>query len=350
MSSGMKEPLLLEGIDIGIDKLDKLDKLDELDELVDELERKLNESRGNNLLNNIGDILKKILLLITTNCKNYIDDKFNNKFTIRSQFYCTKRKQIHKLYESLKKELHKEKKNIYEEEYKYQLEQKKQEVYRLLIEISSKEKEKNIIELMLLNSKRRDEIYKSFELEREEDTILGILNIDNKNNNYTYIVYNTINIYNKLCENGIILNEIEQKAKEPSEKIKTIFKDIKKDVTHKKSIMCMIAVEYIKEMELIMNNLIDNERLDHLKATLKATLNDFTEMRKEYEKYINEKNISIQGLQNGGNAKVTKINKKEILGMERCIYKKAGDRKEYLKHKGELITVKDYKKRMKDKK
>jgi hypothetical protein len=53
MSSGMKEPLLLEGIDIGIDKLD------ELDELVDELERKLNESRGNNLLNNIGDILKK---------------------------------------------------------------------------------------------------------------------------------------------------------------------------------------------------------------------------------------------------------------------------------------------------
>lgn len=36
----------------------------------------------------------------------------------------------------------------------------------------------------------------------------------------------------------------------------------------------------------------------------------------------------------GGNAKVTKINKKEILGRERCIYKKAGDRKEYLKHKG----------------
>jgi hypothetical protein len=52
----------------------------------------------------------------------------------------------------------------------------------------------------------------------------------------------------------------------------------------------------------------------------------------------------------GGNAKVKKINKKTILGRERCIYKKPGDRKEYLKHKGELITVKDYKKRMKDKK
>ena len=63
MSSGMNEPLLLESIDIGIDKLD---------ELVDELEIKLNESRGNNLLNNIGDILKNILLLITTNCKNIL--------------------------------------------------------------------------------------------------------------------------------------------------------------------------------------------------------------------------------------------------------------------------------------
>jgi hypothetical protein len=52
----------------------------------------------------------------------------------------------------------------------------------------------------------------------------------------------------------------------------------------------------------------------------------------------------------GGNAKVKKMAKKEILGRERCIYKKPGDRKEYLKHKGELITVKDYKKRMKDKK
>jgi hypothetical protein len=42
----------------------------------------------------------------------------------------------------------------------------------------------------------------------------------------------------------------------------------------------------------------------------------------------------------GGNTKI----KKDILGKQRCIYKKAGDRKEYVKYKGDLITVKDYKK------
>ena len=48
----------------------------------------------------------------------------------------------------------------------------------------------------------------------------------------------------------------------------------------------------------------------------------------------------------GGNAKITKTIKKEILGKERCIYKKSGDRKEYVKHKGDLITVSEYKKIM----
>ena len=35
--------------------------------------------------------------------------------------------------------------------------------------------------------------------------------------------------------------------------------------------------------------------------------------------------------------------KKEILGKDRCIYKMPGDRKEYIKYKGELVTVKDFK-------
>jgi hypothetical protein len=57
----------------------------------------------------------------------------------------------------------------------------------------------------------------------------------------------------------------------------------------------------------------------------------------------------------GGNAnikavnKIKKLNKKTILGKERCIYKIQGDRKEYLRYKGDLITVKDYKKVMSNK-
>ena len=35
--------------------------------------------------------------------------------------------------------------------------------------------------------------------------------------------------------------------------------------------------------------------------------------------------------------------KKEILGKDRCIYKIPGDRKEYVKYKGELVTVKEFK-------
>lgn len=51
-----------------------------------------------------------------------------------------------------------------------------------------------------------------------------------------------------------------------------------------------------------------------------------------------------------GGKKSKKIPKKEILGKMICIYKIPGDRKEYVKHKGKLITVKDYKELMKAKK
>lgn len=52
---------------------------------------------------------------------------------------------------------------------------------------------------------------------------------------------------------------------------------------------------------------------------------------------------------NTGGKKSKKLPKKEILGKLRCIYKIPGDRKEYLKHKGKLITVKKYKELMKAK-
>ena len=51
-----------------------------------------------------------------------------------------------------------------------------------------------------------------------------------------------------------------------------------------------------------------------------------------------------------GGKKSKKQPKKEILGVMRCIYKLPGDRKEYVKHKGKLITIKDFKEFMKPKK
>lgn len=57
-----------------------------------------------------------------------------------------------------------------------------------------------------------------------------------------------------------------------------------------------------------------------------------------YNKYVEEHKHLFP--QTGGK----KLKKKEILGTEKCIYKKQGDRKEYIRHKGKLITVKEYRK------
>ena len=56
----------------------------------------------------------------------------------------------------------------------------------------------------------------------------------------------------------------------------------------------------------------------------------------------------IKGLLSGkGGGSYKKTNKKNILGKERCIYKISGDRKEYIKYKGNFIAVREYKKLMK---
>ena len=57
----------------------------------------------------------------------------------------------------------------------------------------------------------------------------------------------------------------------------------------------------------------------------------------------------VAGAGNGGK-KSKKLPKKDILGKTKSIHKIPGDRKEYVKHKGKLITVKSYKELMKKKK
>jgi hypothetical protein len=95
-----------------------------------------------------------------------------------------------------------------------------------------------------------------------------------------------------------------------------------------------------KGITIIINKLIE----------IKTRVNDMVEQREEQEEQV------AQGGKNKKNKKPTKptmsikpikptiTGKKDILGKQRCIYKKSGDRKEYVKYKGDLITVKDYKK------
>lgn len=89
----------------------------------------------------------------------------------------------------------------------------------------------------------------------------------------------------------------------------------------------------------------DGNLYDDLLKSYKDRLNNASS--KEIEIEIE---LGISTTQNGGgNANITKKSKKSILGKDRCIYKKAGDRKEYLRYKGDLIAVKDYTKLMKAK-
>ena len=98
----------------------------------------------------------------------------------------------------------------------------------------------------------------------------------------------------------------------------------------------MISPIIIQLLRIIKENKGNTERM-----------NTLTDLRKRLEGY-NERLLGYifpqckNKLFGGGSYKKTN-KKKNILGRERCIYKKSGDRKEYLKYKGDLITVKEYK-------
>lgn len=47
--------------------------------------------------------------------------------------------------------------------------------------------------------------------------------------------------------------------------------------------------------------------------------------------------------------KVSRVNKKDVLGKQRNIYKFAGDKKEYIKYKNKYVLVKKYKEMQKTK-
>jgi hypothetical protein len=126
-----------------------------------------------------------------------------------------------------------------------------------------------------------------------------------------------------------------------------------------------MSKDMIEKIDGFRRNRYGNDTIDEFNNEKKQNpnlfLNDFLRQRYEnkiidaYNEYTNNNetvdNMSLNDFIKinksvGGNRK---INKKSILGKVRCIYKIQGDRKEYLRYKGDLITVKDYKERMKAK-
>ena len=116
---------------------------------------------------------------------------------------------------------------------------------------------------------------------------------------------------------------------------------------------------YSEEQREEFKEILGNANLDKKVIDSKILLNfndenKTAELKRQLEDLMkNIGNNDNNNLSSGGKKKVNPVKpamngKKEILGKQRCIYKKAGDRKEYVKYKGALITVKDYKKVMKD--
>jgi hypothetical protein len=121
----------------------------------------------------------------------------------------------------------------------------------------------------------------------------------------------------------------EELAREAKKKALLTAKDIE-DILHTKHLSSEEFEKYQEEKQIKENQ---EERRKKIMETLR-------------KQKLTEAQKTQQQKTDGGNNKnkPSIIVKKEILGKKRCIYKKTGDRKEYVKYKGNLITVKDYKK------
>lgn len=107
-----------------------------------------------------------------------------------------------------------------------------------------------------------------------------------------------------------------------------------------------------KNINLLLQ-IINENKNDTTKIVSELTplLNKLIQYRGKIFEYIFVVKCGKNGIKDlykgKGGGSYKKTNKKNILGKERCIYKITGDRKEYIKYKGNFIAVREYKKLLK---
>lgn len=163
-----------------------------------------------------------------------------------------------------------------------------------------------------------------------------------------YETYEDIGI-NKITTASLTLSEAEEKSVLQKTYCDKLFQDNATELNFISSKSSSIGENIIALLQKISENRKDTK-----------LVNELTPLRSELLKYngnLLKYIIPFKCGENGitllfpkirvGGGSYKKTNKKNILGKERCIYKKSGDRKEYIKYKGNFIAVREYKKLMK---
>ena len=164
-----------------------------------------------------------------------------------------------------------------------------------------------------------------------------------------YETYEDIGI-NKITKSSLTLSEAEEKRVLQKTYCDKLFQDNATELNFISSKSSSIG----KNIIALSQNISENRKDTELVNELKPLRSELLKYNGNLLKYIIPFKCGENGIKGlfpskirvgGGSYK--KTNKKNILGKERCIYKKSGDRKEYIKYKGNFIAVREYKKLMK---
>lgn len=163
------------------------------------------------------------------------------------------------------------------------------------------------------------------------------------------IIENFYSNIQKLNEHYLILkdkikNMINEREKDKEEEEERRKKEYEEEKLNKIR-MSDYLTSYFNENNLEWEKFVNYDLRNLTKINFLNYINKIIDELKKCKGQTNKENVE----QMGGRTN-KKRPKKEILGKIMVIYKINGDRKEYVRHKGKLITIKDYKELMKAKK